>query len=230
MFRKKPISKPEAYPPLAEEKNASESPIDNKDGAAQATGEGVEPSETAGTEAVESAELAELELLKAKVDELEQLAATCKDQLLRKAAEFENYKRRSENEVANFIRFANQNLIESLLPVLDDFGRSLMSGKEQKDFDGFYKGVELICSKLNKILETQGLKPIEAVGKPFNVAYHDALMVTTKDGVEPHTVVEEVERGYVLHDRVIRHAKVIIAGDNAEKTESDENTDITKPE
>jgi molecular chaperone GrpE len=190
----------------------------------QQEGQASDAKEAGGTEPVESSELSEVEILTAKVRELEQLAASYKDQLLRKAAEFENYKRRSENEFASFTRYANEGLIQALLPVLDDFIRSLKSGKEQKDYDAFFKGVELIYAKLNKVLENQGLKPIDSIGKPFDVAFHDALLVAPRKDVELHTVVEEVEKGYILHDKVIRPAKVIISGEKDDGTGSSDSS------
>jgi molecular chaperone GrpE len=153
----------------------------------------------------------ELDALRKKVEELQALADSYKDQFLRKAAEFENFKRRTEADVANLIRNANESLILLLLPILNDFMRSLKAGSENKDYDAFYKGIELIYSKFSKILEQQGLVPFESVGKPFDVEYHDALLQMPKEGVPPHTVIEEVERGYKLNDKVLRHAKVIVS-------------------
>ena len=161
----------------------------------------------------------EIDILKEKIAELEKQSAQYKDQLLRKAAEFDNYRRRTEAEVLNFTKFASENVITQLLPVLDDLSRSLKSGKDQPDSgqagklesDPFYKGVELIFGKFLKILEAQGLKAMETVGKEFNVDYHDALMQIPKADVPPHTIIEEVEKGYLLFDKVIRHAKVIVS-------------------
>lgn len=153
----------------------------------------------------------ELELLAEKVADLEKQSAAYKDQLLRKAAEFDNYKRRTEADTLNFAKFASENIITQLLPILDDLSRSLKSGKEKLESDPFYKGVELIYTKFVKILETQGLKAMETVGKEFNVDYHDALMQVPKSDVPPHTILEEIEKGYMLFDKVIRHAKVIVS-------------------
>jgi len=136
-----------------------------------------------------------------------------KDQLLRRAAEFENYKRRTENEISNITKFANEILITDLLPIIDDLERSLAAGKEKNNGDSFYKGIELIYSKLMKILEQKGLKPIEALNKPFDVNYHEAMMMMPKDDIEPNIVIQEVEKGYTLHDKVIRHAKVIVSSE-----------------
>lgn len=153
----------------------------------------------------------ELDQLKQQLAELQKLADTYKDQLLRKAAEFENYKRRTEAEVQNLIRNANEGLILAIIPILNDFVRSLKAGAENRDYDSFYKGVELIYTKLTKLLESQGLTPFESVGKPFDVEYHDALLQVPRNDVPPHTVIEEIERGYKLHDKVLRHAKVIVS-------------------
>lgn len=153
----------------------------------------------------------ELEVLIEKVAELEKQSAAYKDQLLRKAAEFENFKRRTETDTITFAKFASENVITQLLPILDDLSRSLKSGKEKLESDPFFKGVELIYTKFMKILEAQGLKAMETVGKEFNVDYHDALMQVPKSDIPPHTILEEIEKGYMLFDKVIRHAKVIVS-------------------
>lgn len=153
----------------------------------------------------------EVEILNEKIVELEAQIAASKDQLLRKAAEFENYKRRSEQNSLNFAKYASESIILELLPIIDDLSRSLKSGKERSENDPFYKGVDLILNKFTKVLESQGVKAIESVGKEFNVDFHDVMMQVPKSGVAPHTIIEEIEKGYFLHDRVIRHAKVVVA-------------------
>jgi molecular chaperone GrpE len=156
----------------------------------------------------------EASVLAEKLAEALKAAEQMKDQLLRKAAEFENYKRRTEAEYANLIRSANENLLLALLPVLDDLSRSLKPGKETPDFDAFYRGIELIQNKLIRTLEGEGLVAFDSTGKPFDVEFHDALLMVPRTDVPPHTVVEEVERGYMLNDRVLRHAKVIVSTDS----------------
>ena len=131
--------------------------------------------------------------------------------LLRKAAEFENYKKRVDNESATIIKFANEDLIGEIIPVLDDFERFLKSAKEQKNHEVLSRGVELVYQKLLKTLESQGVKAFETVGKEFDVHYHDALMQVHREGVPPHIILEEVEKGYLLNDKVIRHAKVVVS-------------------
>ncbi len=146
-----------------------------------------------------------------RIEEAQAQADRFKDQLLRKAAEFENYKRRTEIDWQNMQRFANEKVLLAFLPILDDFLRSLKSGAEQKNFDAFYQGVELIYQKMLKTFQAQGVEPMEAAGKPFNVDEHDALLQIPRTDVPPHTVLEEVEKGYRLGDRVLRHAKVIVS-------------------
>ncbi len=149
--------------------------------------------------------------LSAAVEELKRQVETSRDQLLRKAAEFENYRRRNENELGTIIRNANEALIVALLPIVNDFVRSLAQGKDLAASDGFYRGVELIYNKLMRLLEQQGVVPFESAGKPFDVGYHDALLQVPRADVPPHTVIEEVERGYLMHEKVLRHAKVIVS-------------------
>jgi molecular chaperone GrpE len=171
--------------------------------------------------------LSEIESLKARIADLEKSVELYKDQFLRKAADFENFKKRTENDYLNMMSYANEALIADILPVVDDLARSLAAGKARREFGAFYKGVELIQAKLMKILEARGLKPIEALGQQFNVDYHEALMQMPKENVAPHTVIEEVEKGYMLHDKVIRHAKVIVAG-NSEDTSREKSGETTE--
>ena len=156
----------------------------------------------------------------AKLAEAEKQADTYKDLLYRKAAEFENFKKRAENEIASVVKFANESLIGDLLPVLDDFERSLKAAKTSKEFESLYRGIELIYQKLLKNIEKRGVKSFETVGKEFNVDFHDALLQVPKEDVAPHTVLEEIEKGYTLHDKVIRHAKVIVSTSPADGTPS----------
>lgn len=134
-----------------------------------------------------------------------------RDQLLRKAAEFENYKRRTESEISGFLKYANEETMADLLPVLDDFNRVLSAWNDKHDVETFRKGAELIYDKFKKILEKKGLKEMETDGKPFDVNLHDALMQVENDKIEPNTITETVEKGYYLKDKVLRHAKVIVS-------------------
>jgi molecular chaperone GrpE len=160
-----------------------------------------------------------------KIEELEKVVALQQDKFLRKAAEFENYKRRTENDQLNLIKYAAESLLIKLLPVLDDFERSLLYIDSAKDTQSIKEGIKLVYDKLLKVLEDQGVKKIDAVGKPFDVHYHEAMLQRKEENVKPHTVIEEIEKGYMYKDRVIRHTKVVVSEDLTEDTESAQNDD-----
>ncbi|HEX9740604.1 MAG TPA: nucleotide exchange factor GrpE [Ignavibacteriaceae bacterium] len=151
-----------------------------------------------------------------RIAELEKEAAELKDKFLRKVAEFENYKRRTENDQFNLIKYSAASFIVRLLPVIDDFERSLDHIEDAKDIDAIKEGLKLIYGKLKKALDEEGVKKIDAVGKPFDVEYHEAIMQRPDDSVEPHTVLNEVEKGYLYKDKVIRHSKVIVSEEPSE--------------
>jgi molecular chaperone GrpE len=155
----------------------------------------------------------ETDLLFERVAELEAMVEQLKDQLLRKAAEFENYKKRTENEGIDRVKYASEGLIQRLLPVVDDFDRFMKSSTGSADAESLRKGIDLIQQKFMKILGGEGLSFYAATGTVFDPALHDALLQVAVPGVAPHTVVEEVEKGYRLHDKVLRHSKVIVAAD-----------------
>ena len=151
-----------------------------------------------------------------------------KDQLLRKVADFDNFKRRAEAESASVFKYAKADIIQELLPVIDDFERSLKLGRDRRDSEAFAKGVELIYQKLTKFLQTQGVQEIESLGKEFDVHFHDALLQVPRGDVPPHVVIEVVDKGYTLGDRVLRHAKVIVStsptGEGTDKNTGDEQS------
>lgn len=175
----------------------------------------------------------ELEIKNKKIDELEKENLDYKDKLLRKAAEFENYKRRTEKDQLNLINYAAESFITKLLPVVDDFERSLEHINNAKDASSIGEGVKLVYEKLMKLLDEQGVKKIDSTGKPFDFNLHEAVSQQKNDSVPPHTVIYEVEKGYMYKDRVIRHAKVVVSEDGDEHSHvnnSDEISDTSNNE
>jgi molecular chaperone GrpE len=146
-----------------------------------------------------------------KSNEAEKEVNELKEQLLRKAAEFENYKKRTVNERAEFFAYASERLIIELLPVVDDFDRVMKSYDEKHDAELFKKGVDLIFEKLLNTLEKQGLKEIESTGKEFDVNLHEAILQQPNEELPSNTVMETAEKGYFLKDKVLRHAKVVVS-------------------
>ncbi|MBN2411592.1 nucleotide exchange factor GrpE [candidate division KSB1 bacterium] len=134
-----------------------------------------------------------------------------KEQILRIAAEFDNYRKRTEREKTNLVDYANVELLTSLLPVLDDFSRSMETNIEKGDKETLVEGIKLVYKSFLKILQNQGLKPMESEGQKFNPEIHDALLQIEVDGKETDTIIEEHVKGYLFKDRVIRHAKVVVA-------------------
>ena len=148
----------------------------------------------------------ERELESAKAESLEN-----HDRYIRKVAEFENYRRRKEREFGELIRSSNRDLITRLLPVLENFERAMNHTEVGESFDNYRKGVEMIFTQFKDLLSVEGLSPIESVGKPFDPNLHEALMQVPSDDYDEGVVCEETERGYLLGDRVIRHAKVVVS-------------------
>jgi molecular chaperone GrpE len=141
---------------------------------------------------------------------LEAELTEAKDQLLRRTAEMDNMRRRHEGERMQLIFEANKRLITDLLPTLDDLERTLSFVKPEEK-NNFSTGVELVYKNFQKVLETYGVKVIESVGKPFDVHLHDALMEEVRDDIEPGMITTEVQKGYMMNDTVLRHAKVIVS-------------------
>ncbi len=178
-------------------------------------GEPIPPPEGEG----QTPAVSDIDILSSKVAELENSLTQYKNQLLRKAAEFENYKKRTEADYASLVKFANEDLILKLLPVIDDLERSLKARKESTRASGenesvFIQGLELIYTKFRKILDSQGLQHFDVVGTAFDPHLHDALMQVPRSDFPPHTVIEEIEKGFTLHGKVIRHAKVVVSADS----------------
>lgn len=148
-----------------------------------------------------------------EVSELKLEVIKLKDSLLRKAAEFENFKKRRNDEMSEFYKYASENIIKSLIPVYDDLSRSIdsINKGETKDFDTLKKGVQMIYDKFRKVLEDEGLKEINSLGNEFDVEVNEALMQMPKENAKPNTVLEVIEKGYKLKDKVIKHEKVIVS-------------------
>ena len=146
-----------------------------------------------------------------QITELQYQLAEINDKYLRLFSEFDNFRKRTNKDKLELIKTASKNVIEGLLPVLDDFDRGLKAFKEQGVDDEVVHGVELIQSKLFNSLKIKGLEPMDSQGKDFDTDYHDAITQTpapTKD--LKGKVVDVIEKGYLLNGTIIRHAKVVV--------------------
>ena len=152
-------------------------------------------------------QIGELAALQARVAQLEKEAAEYKDQWLRAAADFKNFKRRTEQERADLIRGASAGLLLKLLPAVDDLERALASVTPDVAATPWYGGFKLIPQKLQTVLESEGVTPINALGQDFDPNLHEAVIYEAAEGQEGK-VVGELQRGYKLRDRVLRPSMV----------------------
>jgi molecular chaperone GrpE len=148
----------------------------------------------------------ESELEKFKRESLE-----WRDKYMRLYAEFDNFRKRSMKERADYLAGASADVIKELLPVVDDFDRAVKANESVQDVDVVKEGFVLIHQKLYRKLESKGLKPIDATGKPFDTDFHEAItQIPAPTDDLKGKIVDEVEKGYTLNDKVIRFSKVVI--------------------
>lgn len=141
------------------------------------------------------------EIIKEKDQKIEDYLA----QLQRLQADFENYKKRSEKEMREYVRYANEGLILKIIEVKEDLERAIEAGKSNEDLK---KGVKMIYEKLKDILEKEGLAEIPAEGEKFDPFCHEALMIENHEDYEDGTIIEELAKGYTLNSKVIKYSKV----------------------
>jgi molecular chaperone GrpE len=154
----------------------------------------------------------ELKQFESVVKNLTDENASLKDQYLRKAADYENFRKRMFREKDEAVLFANQNLIVDMVSIVDDLDRAIDSASRMKDFQTLFQGIEMTRKKFLGLLENKySLKQFESIGKPFDHHVHEAVMMEHRDDVAEPTVVEEFMKGYLLNNRVIRTTKVKVA-------------------
>ncbi|MDP4200039.1 MAG: nucleotide exchange factor GrpE [Bacteroidota bacterium] len=163
----------------------------------------------------ENEELLDGDAIDDRITAIEQTLEDTRDQLLRRTAELENMRRRHQVEREQLIFEANKRLILDLLEVVDDLERTLEHASQEKD--PIAQGIELVFKNFIKTLERYGVRPMETAGEPFDPMRHDALMEEPRTDVAPGTVTREIQRGYLMRDAVLRHAKVFVAKEPDEK-------------
>src|SRR6185369_16343295 len=153
---------------------------------------------------------AEADGLRAKIAELE-------DRMLRDRAELENFKRRQARDKADALRFASEGLLRDLLPVIDNLHRAVEHARTSRDSDAIANGMDMTIKALTDALERHGVRIVEAQGRPFDPAHHEAVAHVESEH-PPNTVVDEHQRGYLLHDRLLRPALVTVGKGKTEET------------
>ena len=159
--------------------------------------------------------------LSERVEELEKKNEELNDRLIRRLAEFENYKKRTDLEKSEIFKYAAESFIIKVLTVHEDLQRSL-SHIDDENKDALRDGLKLVADKFTQILDEQGVKKIKTTGEIFDVDFHEALLQQPSKDVPADTILTEVESGYIYKDKVIKHAKVIVSKELEEEVETKE--------
>lgn len=155
-------------------------------------------------EEIEKEDISKEEKLQKELDEY-------KDKYLRLYSEFENFRRRTNKEKVEIISNANERLIVDIIPIIDDFERAEKSLEDSEDAKAIKEGVDLIYNKLLKTLESKGVKKLKSIGEALDTEKHEAItQIPVDDKKKKGKIVDVIEEGYILHDKVIRYAKVVI--------------------
>lgn len=174
-------------------------------------GPGNDPNTTSANQNSQHSEAGSNEPLEATIQQLEKKCADLTDRLLRSQAELENFRRRTQRDAEEQRRFESLRLLRDLLPGLDGLQRAIQSAEQTGDSAALLNGIRMVATQFRDILKTHSAEPIDAVGKPFDPNQHEALTQVPSADCEPMTVLQVVETGYRLHDRVVRPARVIVS-------------------
>lgn len=174
---------------------------------------------------------AEIQKLNSEMSKMNAEKKEIAETMHRRSTDFENFKNRTERERAEIFRSVLSNLANKVLPVIDNIGRALDSatnhgGAKSLDFQQFIDGIGLINHQLSEVLQEMGIQPIQAVGKPFNPHYHEAVATVETSQVPHNTVVTELLRGYRIDDKVIRPAMVKVSSNPQNTTSSDVDLEL----
>ncbi|MDE7326006.1 MAG: nucleotide exchange factor GrpE [Lachnospiraceae bacterium] len=148
---------------------------------------------------------------KEKKDKRDEKIEELNDRLIRQMAEFDNFRKRTEKEKSQMFEIGAKDIVEKILPVVDNFERGLATVPEAEKESAFVQGIELVYKQLMKALEDAGVKPIEAVGKEFDPNFHNAVMHAEDENFGENIVAEEFQKGYMYRESVVRHSMVKVA-------------------
>lgn len=197
-------------------KMEDEAAADEQDEAAETKGSveeeaSKETEESQDTKDTESKEKKKFFAKKEKKDKKDEKIEEFTDRLTRQMAEFDNFRKRTEREKSQMYEIGAKDIIEKILPVIDNFERGLAAVPEESKEDPFVEGMEKIYKQIMTTLEGVGVKPIEAVGQEFNPDFHNAVMHVEDEEAGENIITEEFQKGYMYHDSVVRHSMVKVA-------------------
>ena len=195
-------------------KMEDEAAADEQDEAAETKGSveeeaSKETEESQDTKDTESKEKKKFFAKKEKKDKKDEKIEELTDRLTRQMAEFDNFRKRTEREKSQMYEIGAKDIIEKILPVIDNFERGLAAVPEESKEDPFVEGMEKIYKQIMTTLEGVGVKPIEAVGQEFNPDFHNAVMHVEDEEAGENIITEEFQKGYMYHDSVVRHLSLI---------------------
>ena len=199
---------------VEEAKKAAKAAEENKEECSEETSEEAETSETVEAEEAEATEETTGKKFfgkKNKKDKKDEKIEELTDKVIRQMAEFDNFRKRTEKEKSQMYEIGAKDIIEKILPVIDNFERGLSVVAEDKKEDSFVQGMEMIYKQLMTTLEGAGVKAIEAVGQEFNPDFHNAVMHVEDDEVGESIVVDEFQEGYMYRETVVRYSMVKVA-------------------
>ncbi|RLB87619.1 MAG: nucleotide exchange factor GrpE [Deltaproteobacteria bacterium] len=156
---------------------------------------------------------------KDEIQELKDQAAAEKDRALRLSAEFENYKKRTQREINDFKKFANESIFRQLLSVVDNLERAISAARENSEESALFEGVKLTHKDIIKLFETFNVKQVTAENEPFDPNFHQAVTQEETDEFPDNTVTRVLQKGYLLQDRLIRPAMVVVSKKAKKETE-----------
>ena len=197
-------------------KMEDEAAADEQDEAAETKGSveeeaSKETEESQDTKDTESKEKKKFFAKKEKKDKKDEKIEELTDHLTRQMAEFDNFRKRTEREKSQMYEIGAKDIIEKILPVIDNFERGLAAVPEESKEDPFVEGMEKIYKQIMTTLEGVGVKPIEAVGQPFDPNFHNAVMHIDDESLGENTIAMELQKGYTYRDTVVRHSMVQVA-------------------
>jgi len=153
----------------------------------------------------------EVETLKEELSQALNDAKSHQEQYLRTLADMENLRKRTQREKEDLAKFANENILREILPVVDNLERAVEHAEQSESSDGLFEGVQMTLTQFSQLLEKFGVEPVDAVGQPFDPAFHQAMGQMESDEYPPNTVVQQMQKGYQLNKRLLRPAFVMLA-------------------
>ena len=197
---------------VVKQEKKTDKPEDVAESKAEEAGKDGMASEEKNEDLAKSASVDPLKEMAEKLESLEQESKETHDRLLRVSAEFENYKKRAAREMTEFRKFANESFAKALLPVVDNLDRAIESSSNDKQTDSsVVEGVSMTLKEIMRVLEQFSMKPFESIGETFDPGFHQAMYQEETEEYPDNTIIKELQKGYMIHDRLLRPAMVVVS-------------------